>query len=488
MKKIIVLMITALLSEVAAPAFAAEDKAMSDGDTLMFDFGEFAEDGWVQVTDGTKYKKDTGYRFSMVSYVENTGAPGGGALSDAVKIDHLNADKVSFDVDVPPGVYEVSVYSGDIQYMTAALEGEPAILDMQGSCTEGRAEIAVTDGQLNISFMQSISGTELAVSAVCVTRKSGPEERKKRVFVCGDSLAATYYPLFVTDPSDESMRGGWGQLLENFLPDDLYVHNLSSPGQTAKGFVEKGLLDGVLKFSEPGDHVIVSFGYNDHLTCTSEEYSAYMTEILDAVTEKGCSVIVCSEPAETDEFSDNGTYTAANNRYEAEAKAAAEAAGAAYIDLHAAYAKYLCDIGKNAAESLFHIMWNNTRDELHTNRKGAGQAARILVEECVKNGIADFEGKVWADGGISQSSALKCRIDGNKVYILNTSPSETDMSIVTNTYNESGALSGTKTVYAKLPAYDVFSPNDETELAIPVQDESSRSFIIDGGIDIRLVP
>lgn len=478
------LAIAALTVYVPASAANTEAPALEDGETLFFDFGETPEYGWTTVTEKTKYNAERGYGFSMVSYVENEASSGSGVLSDAVKINDYGADGVSFNVDVPPGIYEISIYSGDIQYMTVGLEGHPAIIDLQYADSEGRVEIPVTDGQLNVTFLQGISGTHLSVAALSVTRKSGLEDRRKRVFICGDSTAATYYPLFVSQPLEEGYRGGWGQMLGTFLPDDIYVHNLASNGQTAKGFIEEGHLDSLLHFSEPGDYAVISFGYNDYLQYSSDEFTDHMTEILTAVKDKGCIPIVCSELAETDEFSADGTFTEKDNRFEAEAKSAAESCGAEYIDLHAAHAEYLTAIGRESAEKLFWLQWGGSRDTLHSSREGAGQAARIFAEECIENGIDEFSGKLLT-GGLSGDTRLRCRVDGNDVYLVNTAPYELKLELVTNKYR-SKKLNKTEVTEITLPAYDVLTPPAETAIYAPLYVRTNRCFLLGSGITIPL--
>ena len=474
----------AVLSGTAAGAAVPETMDINDGGTLLFDFGAVPEYGWTPVDAKIKYDPGRGYGFSMISFSENESCSGSGVLSDAVNIDRLYCDRVSFDVDLPPGIYELSVYSGNIQYMTVCLEGQPAIIDLEFSSTEGRIEIPVTDGQLNMSFMRGSSGTELSVSALSITRKSGPDERRKRVFVCGDSLAATFYPQFVSQPLETGYRGGWGQMLGAFLPEDLYVHNMSSVGQTAKGFIESGQLESLLYFAEPGDYAVISFGYNDYLSCTAEEYTENLTAIVSALKSAGCVPIISSELCEADEFDKNGAYTKKDDRYEAEAIAVADGSGVQYIDLHAAPARYLSSMGYDSAMTLFWLQWDSSIDTLHPNRNGAGQAARIFTEECIKNGIDEFSG-ILTGYGISEDIRIKCRLDGNTMYLENTAPNEITLQLITNKYR-SKTLSDSIITSITLPAYDVIEPQPETEVYVPMYVRTNRSFLMGSGIAIEL--
>lgn len=476
--------LTAAILSAFPAAAAPETMDIKDGDTLFFDFGAAQEYGWTTVDAKTKYSPGSGYGFNMVSFSENETCSGSGVLSDAVNINSRYFDRVSFNIDLPPGIYELSVYSGNISYMTVCLEGQPVIPNLEFNNTEGRIEVPITDGQLNLSFQRGSSGTELSVSALSVTRKSGLEERRKRVFVCGDSLAATFYPQFISQPLETGYRGGWGQMLGTFLPDGLYVHNMSSIGQTAKGFIESGMLESVLYFAKPGDLAVISFGYNDSLSCSAEEYKDNMIRIVNELKASGCIPIISSGLCESDEFDEKGEFTKKNNRYEAEAAAAAAECGVKYIDLHSAHARYLRSIGHDSATALFWQQWNGTADTLHPNRNGAGQAARLFTEECIKNGIDEFSGKLNGYG-LSDDPRIKCRTDGNTIYLENTAPNELTLQLVTNKYR-SKTLYASDITHVTLPPYDVVEPQPETEIYAPLYVRTSRSFIIGSEICIDL--
>lgn len=466
-------------------SYASEISPFSDieeGETIYFDFGETPYDGWITVNDRTKYNKDRGYGFSMISYVENESSAGGNVLSDAVKINDFGIDGVSFNVDLPDGIYEVSIYSGNIRYMSIGMEGHPAIINLENENSEGRAEIPVKDGQLNITFLKGNSGVDYSIAAMSVTRKSSLDERRRRIFICGDSLAASYYPLFMQQPLEEGYRGGWGQMLQNFISDDYYVHNMSSIGQTAKGFIESGQLDAVLAFSEPDDYVVVSYGYNDTSAYNEEEYKSYLNEIISSLQSKGCIPIICSEPASLSEFS-SGEYLYNDNRYENAAHSVASENDVLYIDLHSATAKYLSSLKPESVPTLFWTQWNGEKDTLHLNRNGSGQTARIFASECAAEGLNDFA--VPVDGELSEDPRLSCTKEKNTVYLQNYAPYEISVRLITNGYR-AGSINESEITDITLNAYDVVEPQTPQSVYAPLYVRTNRSFIIGSGITIEL--
>lgn len=81
------------------------------------------------------------------------------------------------------------------------------------------------------------------------------EERKKRVFICGDSTAASY-------KAEETLIVGWGQLLDRFL-NGTEVVNHAMAGRSTKSFLAEGRLQRVLDEIAPGDLLLIQFAHND---------------------------------------------------------------------------------------------------------------------------------------------------------------------------------------------------------------------------------
>ncbi|MGM9937454.1 MAG: GDSL-type esterase/lipase family protein [Candidatus Ornithomonoglobus sp.] len=479
-KKILAALTAAFMSvtTVCGAAALPQKPSMQTGDVLLFDFGDTPEDGWQTVDASSKYNKDTGYGFSMVSFVENAPVRGSGVLSDGVKTKKNMNDKVTFNVDLPPGMYEISVYSGDISYMSVALEGHQAILNMTYSATEAQVEIPVTDGQLNVGLCRGASGTDFSVSAMTVKRTGELSDRRKRIFVCGDSAAATFYPLFVYQPLPDDCQGGWGQMLGAYT--DCYVHNFAAGGQTAKGFIESGMLDNMLYFMEPEDYVMISFGINDKTSCTEDEFIGSMSDIIDAVKQNGGIPVVLSDIPTLDDFTDSGSFIGTDECYAAEAEKLAEDEEVKYIDLHTIAAKYFEAIGIEQNQSLHWKQWNGSIDKVHLSRNGAGQIARLIMESCGDLGISRLGGY-----GISPDNRIKCSTYKNNVYLENTTPQDMQLTLVTTHYI-SGKLSRTETTPFILPAYDVLDPGNITELYAPLYVLSNHIYIMGNGICIPL--
>lgn len=467
------------------PALADETETPVE---FNFDFG-FADgtSPWTEISATTQYSPELGYGFSSSTGLVNVPAPGQGVLSDAIQFDFYGKYGPSFNVDVEPGLYEISVYGGNINYLTVGLENNFAILDIQFNNSEGKVEIPVTDGQLNVTFHEGLDNNENSkcqVSAISIIKKGDISQRRKRLFICGDSTAATYYPLVMPQPLEEGYRGGWGQMIENYISPSIYVHNMAESGQTAKGFVESGQLASTLYFMRPGDYAIVAYGINDYSECTKDEYIKYTSQIIEAIKSRGALPILVSSNGWLTDFnaeSPSHEYTYEDKSFIAETKELAEQYGLTYVNLHNISASYFSYIGYEATESLYWITWDGGRDVIHPNRNGAGQLARMLVEDLIRQGYKDFA--YYLDGyGVSKDPRLKCNIDENNLLKLeNTMPYNLTLTLVINQYNQYGCLIGSTSTPVTIPHYDVLNPNTTLDIQLP--SSNVRAFLIGYGIN-----
>ena len=460
--------------QLAAPpsAFAADGGYMTHtGDTLLFDFGAAAEDGWIRADAKTKYTRERGYGFTMVSFVKDAPSGGAGALSDAVRIGYNDRHDTAFRVDLPDGVYELSLYSGDISYMNVTVDGYPVILDLAAPSNEARAELAVTDGGIEVGLDRGAGGMELAMAALTVTRRGDTDERTPRIFVLGDSTAATRYPLLLPQPFEESWPGGWGQLLGAYLPE-YYVHNISAGGRGTREQLDA--LSDSLHFAREGDFVIIALGINDYGAITENEYKENLAAIVTAVRGMGCVPVVMSDAATLKEYND-GKY--GDMCYAAAAGETAKETGAAFYDLHAAHAEYLTALG--GGEEMF-LMYNGIRDRLHPNRGGAGQLARLVYE-----GFAELTG-AGAEWDVSDTPLLKCRLrDRNTLELINTAPHETRAALISPVY-VSGVCERVKSAAITLPAHDPLAPERTAAADLSGFDPGSGIYLISGSGTARI--
>ena len=76
-----------------------------------------------------------------------------------------------------------------------------------------------------------------------------------RIFICGDSTAATYTPA-------EAPITGWGQMLSEFV-GDIPVENRAMGGRSTKSFLSEGRLQRIETEMQAGDLLLIQFTHND---------------------------------------------------------------------------------------------------------------------------------------------------------------------------------------------------------------------------------
>ena len=136
-----------------AVTFPAPIQMEVEADSLIvrkFDLGGLgAADGYIGVSASEVYDESKGYGFANTDAVENVTASGTGAFADAVRFKSDVPNHI-FHVDLPKGVYKITVTTGDVQSTTITAERFPQLFFLTGSNATDTFTIPVTDGQLNI--------------------------------------------------------------------------------------------------------------------------------------------------------------------------------------------------------------------------------------------------------------------------------------------------------------------------------------------------
>ena len=128
-------------------------KLDAEADSLIvrkFDLGGLgAADGYIGVSASDAYDSAKGYGFANSDAAENVTACGTGAFADAVRFKSDVPNHI-FHVDLPKGVYKITLTTGDVQSTTITAEMVPQLFFLTGSNATDTFTIPVTDEQLNI--------------------------------------------------------------------------------------------------------------------------------------------------------------------------------------------------------------------------------------------------------------------------------------------------------------------------------------------------
>ena len=341
--------------------------------SMRFDFGGLdTADGYTGVSAADGYDSAKGYGFSNTDAVEDVPASGTGALADAVRFKSDVPNHI-FNVDLPEGVYKITVTTGDVQSTTITAERIPQLFFLTGSNATDSFTIPVTDGQLNI-YAGSGVGTEFSLSALEIEQTSTDTETKPTIWVGGDSTAASYYNV-----PDDTMRG-WGQYLGNYVDAEKYdVRNISASGITSYD-LRRSLFGTAEYYGKTGDILLLSVGINDYTkeykqhpdAIDPTDYITYMTDMVQRAKAKGMTVWLVKQQGELD---DCGIYPLPDQKWFHDAiDQIAAAENVSILDLFHPWLEFCLEKTKITAKEYY---YNN----LHPNALGADKLAQIVSEQ-----------------------------------------------------------------------------------------------------------
>lgn len=216
-------------------------------------------DGWTGVNNDTVYSKETGFGFQKAMgngrYRKNSGADGADVMGE-----DFTLSEGEFMVDLPNGVYEVTVYAGDLLAGTSTIkatftmEGKAAgTISSKRQLGSLTTNVAVEDGQLNIGIGGTnpyFNGCEitpllLAPSGVAISEKS--VEGSKMSFLIGFNPVenASAYTIYGKKATDKEYAVIKSFTTEEYQADELACRAMiATVGETYNYYMTATLADG----------------------------------------------------------------------------------------------------------------------------------------------------------------------------------------------------------------------------------------------------
>ena len=383
-----------------AGGFTFTEKAISveaAAANWKFDLGANAESGYTSVSASTGYSSSTGYGFANTSGVKDVSASGSGALSDAVQFtDTTNANN-TFNVDLPNGLYNVTVTLGNTNRTSVHIEHMLQIVNMTGDNATHSLLVPVTDGQMNIRAAAGKDPYPFSISAIEISQQSTDPTLPNTVWMCGDSTVCNYYPL------DSSVQAGWGQVLNQYIPSGWNVQNMAASGQYAKGFVNAGQFDVIEKNGKKGDVFIVSIGINDTNYSNADEYYTTVTDMVTRAKAKGMVVILVKQQGRASDLSRNPLLS--GRWFGGTLDTIGQEQNVQVIDLFNLFQDRMLPVG---ADGILEYYCDG--DDLHPNRKGA-----LILAELASAQIAWDTIKATGENPATSTGAV---IDTSLTYMI----------------------------------------------------------------------
>ncbi|MBR3417438.1 MAG: GDSL family lipase [Oscillospiraceae bacterium] len=355
--------------------------ASAASDYWKFDFGAGGvANGYTGVSASDGYNAGRGYGFSNGTNVSNVGASGGGALSDAVRFNNSTpTGGYTFCADVPNGLYQVSVWLGDTNRTSVAIEGMYQIMNLTGNNAYHTLQVPVSDGQLNICACEGKAGYAFTMSALEIKKISDEAKTNPTIWVCGDSTVCNYYPL------DSSAQAGWAQMLPQFIDNSKWqVMNMAASGQCARGFLDAGQFTVIEKNGQPGDIYVISIGINDtneKNNTTEAQYAALITDMAQRAMQKGMRVILVQQQGRNGDCQRSPLLT--GRWYNDALATVGQQLNLEVVNLFKLWQDYCLTKSANEVNGLY--MEN---DGLHPNRQGATVLAKFMAD-AINSGSSD---------------------------------------------------------------------------------------------------
>lgn len=210
-----------------------------------------------------------------------------------------------------------------------------------------------------------------------------PAGRRKRqfmrIFICGDSTAASY------DPKDTPIVG-WGQLLEQYLPNAQIV-NAAFPGRSTRTFLAEGRLQRIEGKMSPGDAVLIQFGHNDEGTKPERhtepwtDFTENLTVFIETARKHGAMPVLMTPICIR--LWENGELQPTHGEYLLAVKKLAEGKRVPLIDLYEESFRTVRSLGEEESRKLYRLSVQAPEeqpDNAHTVYAGADAYARAAAK------------------------------------------------------------------------------------------------------------
>ncbi len=352
-----------------------------------FDFGNGGvSSGYTGVTAATGYSSSLGYGFAQTGNVSDVNAGGSGAGSDAVSFNSDDAAN-TFNVDLPKGLYEVTVTVGNAPRCSIKMEGMMQIMNLTRLNATETIQLPVTDGQLNIQAVTGIANGQRSVSAIEIKQLNTTGEMNPHLWICGDSTVANYYN------QADTAQHGWGQLIKNYLSGtpaaNYVVRNMATSGQYAKGFVDGGQFVPIETYGKTGDYYIISIGINDTNYSNGDEYYNVVTDMVKKAKAKGMTVILVKQQGRHGDL--NRSPMLSGRWFGGQLDQIGQEQGVKVVDLFTAWQNFGISIGGYDAMTEYYA----ADDDLHQSLKGSTKLAELMAELAFEEEAAEIGSEVF---------------------------------------------------------------------------------------------
>lgn len=198
----------------------------------------------------------------------------------------------------------------------------------------------------------------------------------QRIFIAGDSTAATY-------GAERAPQAGWGQKLPDWTADGWEVRNHAVGGRSTRSFIDEGRLDAIAGEIRAGDVLLIQFGHNDakredatRYTDPATDFPRFLQRYIEVARQKGATPILITPVARL--LYDFRSLVDTHGRYTLAMQELATRERVALIDLNATSSDWIRVHGEEGAKPYF-MFTQGKADGTHFSEAGADAVACLVA-------------------------------------------------------------------------------------------------------------
>jgi lysophospholipase L1-like esterase len=216
------------------------------------------------------------------------------------------------------------------------------------------------------------------------------------VYIAGDSTVSTY-----RDTASATDQAGWGQMLHEFVRDEVTIENRAVGGRTARRFIDDGTLEMIWQDIQAGDYLLVQFGTNDgnrnatysyqgqtipYYLDPATDFKTYLKMYSDGARKKGAIPVFVTPPPRNSAYCTGGNGTGAHAQAMRELAASEQVLLSDLNEQSVSYLKAICPAP--APPDFFLQKPDGSVDGTHFQERGARKLAEFVADGLQQAGVS----------------------------------------------------------------------------------------------------
>ncbi|MGN0106881.1 MAG: SGNH/GDSL hydrolase family protein, partial [Hominilimicola sp.] len=319
------------------------------------------------VSDGTPAKVEVAPVFTATDSISST--------SDERYA--FNVPAAAYDITVTMSGSRADLYVNNQLVVNNMLQyaSQPPYTDVMHDVvvSEGYAKMITTD------YSSGKGAADSPISKLQIVKSPSIVTRKTKIYVMGDSLVAKYY-------EDADKMTGWGQVLQNYITDDIEVVDIANSGACTVDIAGTQLTR-IIGSAQPGDYVVLESGYNDkgHKDThgmTVEIMKERVSYMVNAMKAKGVKVILVTPNASAHDY--NNSVAWASGILDSANELNVDYINLSKLSYDFLYGKYGADFTANETLTHTYNIYRTNENGLHSTVNAANCWAAIIAAELEK--------------------------------------------------------------------------------------------------------